>query len=76
MVQADAGNDAEFRGDYIGAVQAAAKTYFDNGDIHILVLEPFERQPGSYLEKGEFHFIEHDGPLFEEIIDIFLGNKF
>ena len=71
MVQANAGDDGEFRSYYIGTVESSSETDFYDCKIHLLIREPFEGQAGSYFEKGQFQSVERVGPLHQEIIYIF-----
>ena len=47
VVQANAGDDGEFRSYYIGTVKSSSETDFYDRKIHLLIREPFESQPRS-----------------------------
>ena len=72
MVQANAGDDGEFRSNDIGTVKSSSQADFYDCKIHLLVREPFECQSGSYFEKGQLQSIERVGPLRQKTIYIFL----
>ena len=71
MVQADAGDDGELGREDVGAVQPAAQADLDHGDVHLLVGEPAESQPGGDLEEGE----SVEVPLRQEAEHVFLRDQ-
>ena len=75
VIQANAGDNTQFRIYYVRAVKTSAETDFDNGHIHVHICKPFESQACSYLEERQFHLVELALPLLQKIIDIFLRNQ-
>ena len=75
MVQADGGDEGEFRGDDVRGIQPAAEAGLDDRGIHAGVREPLEREAGSDLEEGQALFDEIGLPGGQEVENVVLGDE-
>ena len=74
MVESDIGDDGEHREDDIGAIESAAQTYFDDGEIHFLVGEVLKGHRRHYLEERRGEGFEESLLLFHEVDDVIFIN--
>ena len=75
MVQADGGDEGQFRSDDVRGIQPAAEAGLDDRGIHAGVREPLERQAGGYLEEGQVMLHEIGLPGGQEVENIVLGDE-
>ena len=72
MVKTDVCNHAQYRGHYVGTVQAAPQTGFKHERINLHICKPAQGHHRSYLKEGKVQMVKCLSPPMHEIPDIFL----
>ena len=76
MVETYIGNDAEERTDDVGAVEAAAQTYFNDGHINLTIGKVLVSHGGGQFEERGMQWFKEGALTCHKVDNILLWNHF
>ena len=76
MIERDIGDDTQFRGNEVGAVQTPAQPDFYHREVHLFLGKVEKSEGGGEFKEGRGERFKEGAFVFHEVYDALFGNGF